>query len=74
MSKALKAVEQLQRPPLSSVADRLRLLADELPDGCTSAIVVLNPGNEVYGFGQIDCKVKSAGFLLKAALFMSADD
>lgn len=65
--KALKAVQSLARPALNDIPQRLRLLADELPEGTRAVIVVPVPYNGVYGFGDALTSAEVIGYLTIAA-------
>lgn len=68
MTKAtLKAVEIIARPPLTSVRDRLRILADELPDHVRSVIVLTAPDCAVYNFGEVLNHAEAIGYLVYAS-------
>jgi len=66
-AKALRAIEALKRPPLSDTQKRLHLLADELPEDTTGAVVVLSGPGGVYMFGDVDSRHKAIGMLFAAA-------
>ena len=54
------------RPSLSDIPARLRLLADELPEGVNAAVVVLqmeDGSTQVYGYGDTPTRYCAAGIL-----------
>lgn len=72
--RLLRAVKALERPPLSNVPERLRLLANELPEGTTGCIVITDPDLEVYGYGDMDSLRKTLGVLYMAMQKISLEE
>ena len=63
----LKAVERIARPPLTDMPERLRVLANELPDDIDALIVVAYPSGKLYNFGKALNQYEVMGLLYDAA-------
>lgn len=64
---SLKAVELIQRAPLTNIKERLRIYADELSEDVTAVFIVEYPKINVKNFGEGFSVSQAIGMLFMAA-------
>jgi len=70
MAGNLKGVEWIARPPLTSIPERLHLLAEEIDASEKSILVIAYPSGTIYNYGEALNKHEVVDILTEASQTM----